>query len=270
MRVLVLADGGHEAGLGHVSRAAGLTAALRERGVEVDAQVLEATEHVQRLEAADVVVLDSYRVQPEDLSTTAPVVAFHDAGDPPAGAVLVVDGTSFEHACLRPAFWNLPARQVSDAVELVVVSTGGGGEAWADYPGHVRRAVPHATVVAVRGPYARGNPPDEVEVLDAPGSLAEVFLKADIAVVGAGQTMLEAAAAGTPTVSVVLVDNQRRQAERLAALEAVVLADPRSLASKVMALSSDPEWRYRLSAHAQAAIDGQGARRVAALVEELG
>ena len=39
------------------------------------------------------------------------------------------------------------------------------------------------------------------------------FLKADIAVVGAGQTMLEAAAAGTPTVSLLLVDNQRRQAE---------------------------------------------------------
>lgn len=269
MRVLVLADGGPEAGLGHVSRATGLTAALRERGVEVDAQVLEPTDHVQSLEAADVVVLDSYRVQPEDLSTTAPVVAFHDAGDPPDGAALVVDGARFEHACLKPAFWNLPARELSDAVELVVVSTGGGG-AWADYPGHVRRALPHATVVAVRGPYAEGDPPDGVEVLEAPESLAEVLLKADIAVVGAGQTMLEAAAAGTPTVSVVLVDNQRRQAERLAALEAVVLADPRSLAPEVAALSSDPEWRHRLSVHAQAAIDGQGARRVAALVEELG
>ena len=93
----------------------------------------------------------------------------------------------------------------------------------------------HATVVAVRGPYAKGDPPNEVEVLDAPESLAEVLLKADIAVVGAGQTMLEAAAAGTPTVSIVLVDNQRRQAEGLAALEAVVLADPRSLASEVVA-----------------------------------
>jgi spore coat polysaccharide biosynthesis predicted glycosyltransferase SpsG len=268
VRVLVLADGGPEAGLGHVSRATGLTAALRERGVEVDAQVLEPTERVQRLDAADVVVLDSYRVQPEDLPTTAPVVAFHDAGDPPDGAVLVVDGTRFEHACLKPAFWHLPAREISDAVELVVVSTGGG--AWADYPGHVRSALPHVTVVAVRGPYAKGEPPDEVEVLDAPESLAEVLLKADIAVVGAGQTMLEAAAAGTPTVSVVLVDNQRRQAERLAALEAVVLADPGSLASEVVAVSSDPEWRHRLSARAQAAIDGQGARRVAALVEELG
>lgn len=270
MRVLILADGGPEAGLGHVSRAMGLTAALRERGVEVDVQVLKPTEHVQRLEAADVVVLDSYRMQPEDLSTRAPVVAFHDAGDPPDGAVLVVDGTRFEHACLKPAFWNLPAHELSDAVELVVVSTGGGGGAWADYPGHVRRALPDATVVAVRGPYAEGDPPDGVEVLDAPESLAEVFLKADIAVVGAGQTMLEAAAAGTPTVSLVLVDNQRRQAERLAALEAVVLADPRSLASEVVAVSSDSEWRHRLSARAQAAIDGQGARRVAALVEELG
>ena len=139
MRVLVLADGGPEAGLGHVSRATGLSAALRERGVDVEVQVLESTQHVQRLEAADVVVLDSYRVQPVDLSTTAPVVAFHDAGDPPDGAVLVVDGTRFEHACLKPAFWNLPAREISDAVELVVVSTGAGG-AWADYPRHVRRA----------------------------------------------------------------------------------------------------------------------------------
>ena len=164
-------------------------------------------------------------------------------------------GRACEHACLKPDFWDLPRRELSDAVGLVVVATGSGG-ALGDYPGQVRRAVPDATVVAVRGPYAKGDPPDDVEVLDAPESLAEVLSTADIAVVGAGQTMLEAAAAGAPTVAVVLVDNQRRQAERLAELEAVVLADPGPSPPRCEALS-DPERRRRLSGQAQATIDGQ-------------
>ena len=87
--------------------------------------------------------------------------------------------------------------------------------------------------------------------------------------VGAGQTMLEAAAAGTPTIAIPVAVNQRRQAARLAALGGVVLAEPDALVDEVETLARDVERRRALSRTAQEVVDGQGARRVAALVEEL-
>lgn len=270
-RVVVLADGGAEAGLGHVSRASGLAAALEERGVEVSSVVLEVPDpvgSVAGLDAAEAIVLDSYRVAPRDLPTAAPVAAFHDYGEAPVGAALVIDGSNPQHACLREPFWDLPAREIAENVAVVVVATGAGGR-FGEYAGHVRQALPAVTVLAVRGPYAKGDPPDGVEVLDAPDSLADVLVKADLAVLGAGQTMLEAAAAGTPSIAVPLVENQRRQAERLAELGAVVLAEPGAVGEQAAALAADSQRRHELSARAQAAVDGQGARRVAALVEQL-
>jgi spore coat polysaccharide biosynthesis predicted glycosyltransferase SpsG len=270
--VVIVADGGAEVGLGHVSRATGLAAALGERGIEATSVVLtpsDSVASVEGLESAGVVVLDSYRVSPTELPGSAPVAVFNDVGEQPNGAALVIDGANFELACLRPAFWDLPPRVIADRVESVVVATGAGGELGASLAAEVRRVLPSASVVLVRGPYAKGEPPEGVEVAEAPESLAELLRGADLAVVAAGQTMLEAVAAGTPTVAVVIVENQRRQAERLAEVGAAVLADWGSVAEAVEALVADPERRRRLSAQAQAAIDGQGARRIAALVAEL-
>jgi UDP-2,4-diacetamido-2,4,6-trideoxy-beta-L-altropyranose hydrolase len=271
-RVVLLADGGPEAGLGHVSRTAGLAAALRERGVEAETVVLDASEPVAAvdgLETADAIILDSYRVVPADLPGSAPLVVFHDFEEPPAGAALVIGGTSFEHACLRPEFWNLPAREIGERVESVVVATGAGGVLGVELASAVRAALPAATVSLVRGPYAEGDPPSGVDLIVAPTSLAEVLSAADVAVVGAGQTMLEAAAAGTPTIAVALVENQRRQAHRLAELGGVELSEPGAVAEAVVVLAADQDRRRSLSARAQAVVDGQGARRVAALVEDL-
>lgn len=266
-RVVLLADGGADAGLGHVSRMKGLAAALKERGVETESHLLESAEPPARLDA-DAIVLDSYRIGPAELNAAAPVVAFHDVGREPAGAALVVDGANFDHACLQQPYWDLPARELSDTVGLVVVAVGAAGD-FGDYAGPVRRALPTATVIAVRGPYAQGEPPKGVEVVDAPDSLAKLLSTADIAMVGAGQTMLEAAAAGTPTIAVPVAENQRRQVARLAELGGAVLSEADAVADEVEALARDVERRRALSRIAQEVVDGQGARRVAALVEEL-
>ena len=77
---------------------------------------------------------DSYRIGPAELDAAAPVVAFHDAGREPAGAVLVVDGANFDHACLQQPYWDLPARELSDTVGLVVVAVGAAGD-FGDYAG---------------------------------------------------------------------------------------------------------------------------------------
>ena len=266
---MLLADGGAEAGLGHVSRVTGLAAALDERGVIASIALLEQSDQTPALDAAGAVVLDSYRLTPADLPTGAPVAAFHDFGEPPAGAALVIDGSNLEHACLRPAFWDLPRREVDGQVCSVLVATGSGGALGPELATGVLRALPSAQVVLVRGPYARGQVPEGVEVAASPVSLAKLLVQSDLAVLAAGQTMLEAAAAGTPTVAVVLAENQRRQAATLAERGAVVLADRFAVADEVSALADDPDRRRRLSAQAQVAVDGQGARRVAALVEEL-
>jgi UDP-2,4-diacetamido-2,4,6-trideoxy-beta-L-altropyranose hydrolase len=269
MRVIVLADGGPEAGLGHVSRATGLTAALRERGVDATFVVLTAADPPGGLDSVDVVVLDSYCLTPDDLRASAPVAVFHDVGEAPGGAALVIDGADFDHACLRPEYWDLAPRTLRAPVESVIVATGAGAELGPALVMEVRRALPTAIVRLVRGPYVNDPSRSDAEVFEAPDSLADLLLDADLAVVTAGQTMVEAAAAGTPTVAVVLVENQRRQAEQLAELGAVELADSAYVSAVVAALATDFDRRRRLSAQAQQTIDGQGARRVAALVEAL-
>ena len=90
----------------------------------------------------------------------------------------------------------------------------------------------------------------------------------DLAVTGAGQTMLEALATGRPAVAVITADNQRAQAR--AVEDVVVLAEDDAWA-KVAELAADRERRLDLAVRAREAVDGRGAHRVAeallALVE---
>ena len=85
-----------------------------------------------------------------------------------------------------------------------------------------------------------------------------------------GQTSLEAAACGTPAVLLALDAAQAEQARRLASAGATLVADTAEEAAELAAeLLDDPEWRARMSAAGQRAVDGQGAHRVARRVEAL-
>jgi spore coat polysaccharide biosynthesis predicted glycosyltransferase SpsG len=111
-----------------------------------------------------------------------------------------------------------------------------------------------------------------VELIDAPDSLLEPLLAADIVVSAAGQTMLEAAACGTPCVALPLAHNQREQAVRLANLGAVRLVDPPEPVTVVAAvgeLAADTEAQLSLSRTSQRAVDGYGAVRVAFHIARL-
>jgi spore coat polysaccharide biosynthesis predicted glycosyltransferase SpsG len=271
-RIALVADGGPDAGLGHISRTAGLAAALSERGIEAVCFVLssaEAIREVDGLEAADAIVLDSYRLGPTDTPGSAPVAVFRDMAEQPTGAALVIDGSNPDHACLQPVYWDLPAREPAERVKTVLVTTGSAVAIGPELVATVREGLPEVWIRFVRGPYTTEETPSGIAPLSAPDSLADALLEADLTVVGAGQTMLEAAAAGTPTVAVVLAENQRRQAERLSGLGAVVLADTGQVAGALEALANDRERRRTLSRRAQVVVDGQGARRIAALVEQL-
>jgi spore coat polysaccharide biosynthesis predicted glycosyltransferase SpsG len=227
------------------------------------------------------VVFDGVRIDPAVVTETAralPVAVFSDGGPVPAGASLVISPIAppppgaadvlhgLEHACLRPAFWGLPRRAVRPAATRVLVTTGGGadGDALGEALAAALAAALETTVV--RGPFSRLRAPAGATLLNAPASLHDALLAADVVVATAGQTSLEAAACGTPAVLVALDGPQADQGERLAQAGAARLGatdDPAGVAQAAAALAADPTARAAMSAAGQAAVDGHGALRVA-------
>jgi UDP-2,4-diacetamido-2,4,6-trideoxy-beta-L-altropyranose hydrolase len=287
--VVIVADAGKEAGLGHISRSSAVAVALGHRGIETRCYAYGAEEPFERdgvswtpldgdeLPAGTegVLVVDTYRISVEELSRAAAqrrLVVMHDHGEPPANAALVVSAAvDPANAALRPIFWSLPERQIRDTVERVLVTTGSGGfgDVGPGLAGAVAAALPSAAVSLVRGPYAESSFPDGVEILDAPESLLAPLLAADLVLSAGGQTMLEAAATGTPCIAIPLVENQRRQAVRLAELGAVRLVDVDHAAAAAVELAQDVEARRSLSRAGQRAVDGYGALRIASAIAEL-
>lgn len=297
--MLLIADGGSQAGLGHVSRSSALAVALRCRGLEPDCLLYQGGRPIERdgveweplqglpeVGDAELLILDSYRVSASAMRAatgSTPLVVMHDYGDVPSAAAIVVSvaGTPSDepprlagpaYACLRAPFWGLPRRRIHDDVRSVLVVTGaGGGCLGGELAKALVDALPEAAVTLVRGPYAPAAP-GGISTLETPESLLEPLLASDLVVVGAGQTLLEAAATGAPSIALLLVDNQRRQATALAEEGAVRLIDPPTIAAAATAareLAVDPEARRRLAERAQATVDGFGALRVAYHVAAL-
>jgi spore coat polysaccharide biosynthesis predicted glycosyltransferase SpsG len=226
-----------------------------------------------------VLVVDSYRLAGEELAAVANgrrIVLLHDALEPPAGAALVVSvaadagegrlaGTRY--AALRPGFWGLPRRTVRVSVGQILVTTGSSsfGNLARELAETVTAAAPDAGVTLVLGPQATVEAPPAITALNAPDSLLEPLIDADLVVTAGGQTMLEAAATGAPCIVVPVVDNQRRQVERLATCGAVRVVERvgSDLGAAVDELAHDAEARQELSQNAQQAVDGYGALRVA-------
>jgi spore coat polysaccharide biosynthesis predicted glycosyltransferase SpsG len=165
---------------------------------------------------------------------------------------------------------------VAPAVEAILVATGGGdptGRA-GDTAQAIAEASPGARTMLVTGPYAAAADEAGGSVLTvrAPDSLHDLLAATDLAVITAGQTMLEALALGTPAVAVPAAENQRSGAESLAELGAIVTAegaDPSAIGEVARELAGDSDRRRALSARAQETIDGGGAIRVARRLLEL-
>jgi UDP-2,4-diacetamido-2,4,6-trideoxy-beta-L-altropyranose hydrolase len=301
--VVLVADAGEDAGLGHVSRASAVAVALCCRGIKTRSLAFGVSEPFHcdgvawvplggELPAVedDALVVDSYRLPPDELARAAGsvrLVLMHDYGSVPEGVSLVVSAVAqpsgsaatrlsgLEYAALRPGYWGLPRRELDGDVMRVLVTVGGGrlAEVGGEFALAVAEELPGSRVTLVRGPHASVDAPAGIETLDAPESLLWPLLSADMVITAGGQTMLEAAAAGTPAVASPLVDNQRRQALRLAEVGAVRLVkdpDPGEVAATVSELACDSAARDALSRHGQQAVDGFGALRVAFQIACLG
>ena len=290
---------GHEAT--HVVRAGTLGARrLRERGAAVlpfDGAEEEATVLGQ---APRLVVYDVGSTTHEQVAAVkkagAAVVTFDDLGDGRYVADDVVDANLSDRTNPRkmetttrfhlgPAYAVVDPRLASGRrrkhgpLRHLVVAMGGTD------PENIVVKVVHALgpfdvkvdVTLILGPgYGGGKALDEAlleaprnfDVRDAPPDFFDLLRGADLAIVGGGLTLFEAAAAGTPAVVLAQNKAQLVNAQVLADAGAAVhlglgrnvpdgeiLATVRSLA--------DPEARRRLGEAAAARIDGRGLERVA-------
>lgn len=301
--VLFVADLGPETGLGHIARSSALAVALRSQDVEVSCRALgrEAQwwlgvswdpveegdlEPLAREFAA--IVLDSYRIAPATLgalSEVAPLVLFHDLGDPPPGPALIVDPASpepsradrlhgLDYVCLGPHFWGLPVRDRAGAVEHVLVSTGATdpGARAASWASIAAQALPGAAVELLAGPFSRLEAPAGVGLVEPTQRMRELLQRTDLLLCAAGQTMLEACAVGTPCVVAPLAENQLSAAKGLEGRGAVCVVDPAddvAIGRGLRELAADSGRRESISQAARSAVDGYGALRVAYRVAEL-
>ena len=136
----------------------------------------------------------------------------------------------------------------------MLVSTGAATPA-ATLAGEVAAALPAARVRVTGGEDAVG-----AEAIGTLPTLRGELEACDLAVTGAGQTMLEALATARPVVAVITADNQRAQA---ASVEDVVVLAEDDAWARVAELAADPVRRRDLAGSAREAVDGRGAHRVA-------
>jgi spore coat polysaccharide biosynthesis predicted glycosyltransferase SpsG len=251
--------------------------------------------------APDVVVVDSYRASPDFLrglrGVAGCVVAIDDLADRPLPVDVVVNGgvaaaslpyrrspdTVFllgsRYALLDPGFADMPARPVSPRVSRLLVTLGGGR--WAGDLVAVLEAadavLSGAAIDVAAGPFAAPEL-DAVACGARNGMLIHrerfglrpLMLAADLAVCGAGMTLYELSATGTPAIAVCMADNQAPNARAFGEAGAAVPAGRAgtpglraAVEAALRRLDGDPAARAGLAARARALVDGRGAMRVA-------
>ena len=119
-------------------------------------------------------------------------------------------------------------------------------------------ANPHATALQA----AISHLPSPISIHTNPPNLPALMSRADIAICAGGTTAWELSFLGVPMLVLVLAENQRTNAECLAATGAAVHTSLASLAGDLRSLLADTQHRAELSHHARALVDGLGTFRV--------
>jgi spore coat polysaccharide biosynthesis predicted glycosyltransferase SpsG len=195
------------------------------------------------------------------------------------------------YALLRDEFAASERPSARRDMRRVLVTTGGtdGNGSILSLTQLVRRALPHVALDIIVGPFfpsavvtalralAEAETTSRVDLHCNLKSPRDLMLSADLAVTGGGQTTFELAATGTPAVAVCLAENQRPNLIGLEAAGALVhigSVDDADIAQRiehiVSELGASPERREQMSRAGRTAVDGQGARRVADALLQLG
>lgn len=249
----------------------------------------------RRAADADVVVIDSYLASRDCYqaaeAAAGTLVSMDDTlrldypsglvvnGAPDAEDLPYPDAPGVEYllgpryAPLRPSFWNVPAKDISPLAEKALVTLGSSGSA-AELSAQVATSLlAFGLQVRVAGAYrpteAHTRKPIAVLGPLSAEDMLDEMLGADFCVAGGGQTLVELARVGTPTIAILVAENQRRNVEgwtrrgfAICAGEAAD-ADLRQHLEAAVETLADPAERRRRSDAGRAAIDGEGALRVA-------
>lgn len=209
-KVAIFTEAGSEYGYGHLSRCtalkqgfedSGVTAFMYVRGDAAQKEYFQKREWTQCFESIvdegfDIIVIDSYHAKENIYQYAAKYsrlgVWFDDTKriEYPSGLVLnAADG-----AILRKSFWN--AKPHEQNLNRLFLSLGSSNERFYEFE------------------QALSERYEIVSVIDADeNSLCDLMLSCKCALSACGQTMLELASLGIPTVGVVTVDNQRKNAD---------------------------------------------------------
>jgi UDP-2,4-diacetamido-2,4,6-trideoxy-beta-L-altropyranose hydrolase len=268
-------------------------------------QDYERTESSARNYGCWTIIVDSYAVENgfvEKLRNGGfRVVVINDDTHGPSSAHVLINGgahaqqlpyepaegdTQFllgtRYALLRQQFWNVSAKEISPAVNNVLLCVGG-DDPLGVMPQLVRQldtTINKKCIFnVVIGPYFSNYEEIQQIVLptsrklsffNEPEDLFDLMMANDVAVTAGGQTAYELAATGTPGLAVALFDNQHPGARALADAGTLLFSGfaesgrlPSDLSKMFGLLVSDASLRQRLSRTAQSTIDGMGARRVA-------
>ena len=115
-------------------------------------------------------------------------------------------------------------------------------------------ANPHADALRA----AISHLPSPISIQINPPNLPALMSRADLAICAGGTTAWELSFLGIPMLVLVLAENQRTNAERLAQTGAAIHTSLPSLAADLRALLADAQRRAEMSARARTLVDGLG------------
>jgi spore coat polysaccharide biosynthesis predicted glycosyltransferase SpsG len=186
------------------------------------------------------------------------------------------------YAVLRPEFPPAELRSAGRDVERILISFGGGNDHGAirltleALLGKTQDKVRFAVMSGSQNPnnasiqtWINENAGDQVTLHIEPKDVAGLFASCDLAVLGGGISIYEAASCGLPMVLMALADNQLRQCDAWERLGAAIflgrLADVTTdmLTDRVIGLITDRPRRASMSAVGCSTVDGRGAQRLA-------
>ncbi|WP_417485456.1 hypothetical protein [Maricaulis salignorans] len=185
------------------------------------------------------------------------------------GALMqVCDGR--EHILLAPDYASRPPRTIRPQAQRLLISLGGSETPVLEAVLAALDNLPELEGVMID--IKRAAP--GTTALPEAGLLAELCA-ADIAILGAGTTLHEAAATGLAAIALPIAANQRERARQFAALGLGLSLDPTAtgfaedLRQALRGLLEAPARRQALARASEAAVDGRGADRVASRISYL-
>lgn len=275
---------------------------LFEKNFEVFDWLEEKERLLALLGKAEIVVVDSYLADSNFYKTIARSVGIlvclddYKRLDYPDGVVinsaLGIDPPVFparpgltyllglSYVPLRKEFWDVKLGEVRKIPKTVMVICGGsniGGLAEKILKLLVEE-FPELNKDVILGPGFKDSEiikkvsDEKIRFIERPNAfmIKETMQAADMAVSAGGQTLYELARCGVPTIAVCVAENQRNHIAMLEKERIVINAGwyedkalPQNIRAGIHSLIADRGLREKMSFFGRAAVDGQGARRIA-------